>query len=72
MAANDSGQAGSALSVFGATAPKGLKKTFQRFLLIRLFLVCVVNKFLALRGARKRILRPYYDPPIGAECQLLN
>ncbi|KRL07062.1 hypothetical protein FD09_GL002057 [Schleiferilactobacillus perolens DSM 12744] len=37
VAANDSGQAGSAWSGFGATAPKGFKKTFQRFLLIRLF-----------------------------------
>ncbi|MCM1598964.1 hypothetical protein NCX38_09755 [Latilactobacillus sakei] len=40
VAANDSGQAGSAWSGFGATAPKGLKKTFQRFLLKRLFGLC--------------------------------
>lgn len=24
------------------------------------------------KGGRERILRPYYDPPLGAECQNLS
>ncbi|MHC6184479.1 hypothetical protein ACYSJ0_15255, partial [Lactiplantibacillus plantarum] len=36
------------------------------------FLVCVVNKFLALRGGRERFLRPYYDPPFKCRVPKLN
>lgn len=30
------------------------------------------EKFENKGGARKRFMRPYYDPPLGAECQNLS
>ncbi|WP_225359115.1 hypothetical protein, partial [Ligilactobacillus salivarius] len=48
-----------------------LKKAVQRFLLICLFWFVLDIDLEKWGGGRER-MRPYYDPPLGAECQLLG